>query len=440
MSVVLCSPGSSIATLASMLEWQGYITASRVNEGLLTPCSTQAMPLAPPTSGSPASPNNDLISRKDQLVMKQSVYDRKYYKTEAGTPHHRLDVMGEGSETNATRPLGVEDELLIEAVESHERSDERFPKDLELTQRVPEDIKLPNVADAQFQRPDQEVVGNVGLSMMLRSPRPTVAFTQHAPTRTPIKMLPAHSHPRSRLELEFWHRWKPPDTGQCSIRLAYYAVKDRRLSSAIKHLPSPGAASLLSVSRPPLAYITQVIPPRHLRSPPNWRVCILPTWTGAHCLPNAELIWRARCKPPKNGAENQQASTGIISAEKNTSVEHSPLCQAVLTLPVLPLTCLERIDKTCHLNNKLACRVQKPPDAMRQWPLDEAVNKAGSGAIWGHLPSARPTFAPYARSLILRPAVASLGHSHFHTELASLVGCYICETSVIWHANGKGCC
>ena len=156
-----------------------------------------------------------------------------------------------------------------------------------------------------------------------------------------------------------------------------------------------------------------------------------------HCLPNAELIWRARCKPPKNGAENQQASTGIISAEKNTSVERSPLRQAVLMLPVLPLTCLARIDKTRRLNNKLACRVRKPPNAMRQWPLDKAVNKAGSGAIRGHLPSARPTFAPYTRSPTLRPAVASLGHSCFHTELASLVGRYIHEAFIIACANGK---
>ena len=209
------SPEVSTAVPIPMQERRGYTVVSKTYDGHLTPCSPQAEPLAPSASGSPASPNNDLISRKDQLAMKQSVYNRKYYKTEAGTPHHRLDVMGEGRETNATRLLGVEDELLIEA------------KDLELTQRVPEDVKPPNVTDAQFQRPDQEVVGNVGLSMILCSPRPAAAFTQHAPTCTPVKTLPAHSHPRSRLELEFRLRWKPPDTGQRSIQLAYYAIKNR---------------------------------------------------------------------------------------------------------------------------------------------------------------------------------------------------------------------
>jgi hypothetical protein len=69
----------------------------------------------------------------------------------------------------------------LEAVEIHKCSDERFPKDLELAQRVPEDIEPPDGADIQFQQPGQEVVGNVGLSVLLHSPRPAAALTQHTP-------------------------------------------------------------------------------------------------------------------------------------------------------------------------------------------------------------------------------------------------------------------
>ena len=90
-----------------MLEWQGYITASRVNEGLLTPCSTQVLSPIPSMTGSPASPNYDPVSKEDQSVV--GVYNDNSYDVRDEAPCHTIDVTGERNEMNATL-LKVKDE------------------------------------------------------------------------------------------------------------------------------------------------------------------------------------------------------------------------------------------------------------------------------------------------------------------------------------------
>ncbi|KAF8651114.1 hypothetical protein AX14_008506 [Amanita brunnescens Koide BX004] len=115
---------------------------------------------------------------------------------------------------NAIHLLKVEGELLVEAVEIQECSDEHFPKDLELVSQVSKDIKLPDWADIQFQQPSQEAVSSVRLSVLLHSLRYAAALMQHTLIRMPVNVLPARSHPRSSLRLEFQLRWKPPDNGK----------------------------------------------------------------------------------------------------------------------------------------------------------------------------------------------------------------------------------
>ncbi|KAF8660970.1 hypothetical protein AX14_007302 [Amanita brunnescens Koide BX004] len=133
-----------------MLEWQGYITASRVNEGPLTPCSTQVLSPIPSTTGSPAGPNYDPVSKEDQSIV--GVYNDNSYNVRDEAPRHTIDITGERNETNATL-LKVKDELLVKAVGTRKHSDECFPKEVELAQRVPEDFKPPNRADVQLKWP-----------------------------------------------------------------------------------------------------------------------------------------------------------------------------------------------------------------------------------------------------------------------------------------------
>ena len=192
------------------------------------------------TSVSPTSPNNDLIVNK---------INRRPAPNSVSLP---IVKIREG-----------EDKLLVEAAE------DCFPMDLEQAHRVLENFKPPDAVNVQFQWHGQEAISSEDTSVRLHSQEPKVALTPLMPTHTPVKTLPAHSHLRSRQELEFRLRWKPPDTGEDSSWHAYRAVNDRPQLSAIKHLPPPGAISVPSVSRLRLAYITQAIPlccPRLLTS------------------------------------------------------------------------------------------------------------------------------------------------------------------------------
>ena len=441
------SPEVSTAVPIPTQERRGYTVVSKTYDGHLTPCSPQAEPLAPSAPDSPASPNDDLITRKGQSVGKQQTYDKKSYEAEAEALGHTSDDVNKGRETNATRLHGVEDELLIEAVESHGHSDERLPKSPELAQRVPDEPKTPEAASTLIQWPSQEAISNKGLNVLPHSRESATALTPH--TSTPVNPSLAYSL-HSSLELESWLRWKPPNTGESSKRLAYYAVNDRSQQSAIKRSPSPGAALTLSVLRARLVYTTQVILPTRLSYPPSRRVNTLPAWTGARRLLNVELVWRARCKPPNALEAIRRHSTTVISARIDKSVQRSPLRRVVPILPVRSLACSARVDNCRRRNGGLVWRVHKPPDATGHRPLIEAVNKTEKGGRQGHSPVAKPTSAPSARlpptgprshpsSPISWRTSASLARSHSCTAFASLIGRCLHEALIIARANRKGC-
>ena len=156
-------------------------------------------PLIPkPDSGLPsasislASPNNGLIPVEDQSTRIRLAYENEAYEVEKEGQPHTSDIVNKGNVTSAARSLeikregaripcshvgpithqatdishpmvkigGGEDELLIEAVGTHEHSDECFTKDMGLAHRGSDEFKPPNVAEVQFQWPDQKAVGN----------------------------------------------------------------------------------------------------------------------------------------------------------------------------------------------------------------------------------------------------------------------------------------
>ena len=414
----------------------------------------ESEPSPPSTSVSPASPNNDLISKEDQLIVTQTRYNNETYKVEIETHEYRrvLDDVNGGNEASGTRlhkvenedvkPLhsyagpvthqpvpmdtsppivktqGGEDELL-------EAAEVRCPKDWELAHRVPEHSEPRDTAINLCQWASQEVVNKTRSSVLTHSREYDVALT--LPTPAPANALPPYSRSRSSPTPESRLRWKPPDTGEDSSRHAYRAVNDRLQPSAIEHLLRHGAAAPPPVTRLSFAHITKVVPPCCPRLPPSWQIYTLPAWTGTHRLLSVELVWRARCKPPNIGGETQQPSTTVVSANDNTGATRPPLHGAALRLPVLSLASPARVINTRRPHNELGWRVRKPPDATGRWLLIEAINKTEEGQKRGHLPIPRPTPAPFAH-LPLR-----------WSALTSLADRYVRETFVNPRANGKGC-
>ena len=240
-----------------MLE-QVYTAVSEDRESLLTPCSPQAKPYDPWASVAPASPNNDLIVNKINCRPAPNSIRLPIVKTREG-----------------------EDELLVEAARVHERSDERFPKNSELMHRVPEDFRPPDVANVLHQWLGQEAISSEDSSIFLCSPESTVALAPLTPTLTLVDPPPAYSRLHTSLELEP-RRKKPPDKEAGSRRLPYI-VNERLRTSVVKHPPSHGTVLML----------------------PN-----IPStrqgWAETHCLPNVELAWRARSKPPDTLGEIRQ--------------------------------------------------------------------------------------------------------------------------------------
>ncbi|KAF8687861.1 hypothetical protein AX14_003633 [Amanita brunnescens Koide BX004] len=133
---------------------------------------------------------------------------------------------------------------------------------------IPANAESPNAANVQ--QPDQEAVSKEEPSVPLHSRESVAALTLHM--STPVNSYQAYSLPGSNAELEFRLRWKPPNTKEGSKRHAYHAVSDRMRPSAIKHLPSPGTASPLPITRPSLAYIAQAIAP-HSNLELEFRLC-----------------------------------------------------------------------------------------------------------------------------------------------------------------------
>jgi hypothetical protein len=221
----------------------------------------------PSTTVSPASPDNDLASEKDQSVKTQWAYGNKSYEITAEAQYHTSGIVNKGDEATGIRSLEVE-----------YRGNERprsHPMPV-IHQPVPNGIGLSirKIRESEEKRLEQAAVDNIeGPSMPLRSPESTVAFTPLTLTYTLVDPPLAYFRSRSSLELESWRR-KPPDEEEGS-RWLPYVVNERLWTSVVKHSPLHGTAIML----------------------PN----ILSTcqgWVGSYCRSNVELDWRACCKPP----------------------------------------------------------------------------------------------------------------------------------------------
>ena len=221
----------------------------------------------PSTSVSPASPNE--TGRQAQVIIKEG---------------------NEPAPNNLGLPIekarGGPSELPIGAAKACKQSGEHSPKGSELAHRVPDDHKPPDKANVPLQWPNQEAISSECTSVRLHSQEPTVALTPLMPTPAPANALPVYSHSCSSPEPESQLCWKPPDAGEWPKQHAYHAGSDRQQMSIKRRSPVPGAVLMLPVARLPLAYITQVIPPRHPRFPPSRQIGTQPAW-----IPNTELVW-----------------------------------------------------------------------------------------------------------------------------------------------------
>ncbi|KAF8663669.1 hypothetical protein AX14_006832 [Amanita brunnescens Koide BX004] len=320
---------------------------------------------------------------------------------------HMLNVFNKEEEANATCSPEVEheglpsvkipngrQELLMEAAEEFKCSDEHASRCQGPTIPVLASLEPPDTADAK--RPKQEVVSTAARGLLLPSPASSMASTP--PTfATPTDPPPAYSLPRSSLELEFRLRWKPPDCEKESKRHACYAVNNRLQPSVIEHLPLPGTALTLSISRSSLAYVTRAIPPRRPSFPSSLQVreqrsviirrCAAkivnnsstsqsaglnkrsPTHEAAFMLlifllasprrveaashAGAKLVWCARYKPHDVMGAIQQLSAGIISADPYVSARRLPSYEAVRAIPARLLAFSTRAVNPRRPNNEL---------------------------------------------------------------------------------------
>ncbi|KAF8650112.1 hypothetical protein AX14_008626 [Amanita brunnescens Koide BX004] len=390
----------------------------------------------PPTSVSPASPNDggqqglNVINKGIKASMTHSPEDEAERAEELSLNLSKAAI--EQPEHGSSLPLrGKQEELLVEAA-NVECSDEHPSYREAPALPVLVDPDPSDGANAKW--PSQEAVSNIEMSVVLRSPESPAALTPP----TLADPLPAYSLPRSSLELEFRLRWKPPDYEKESKRHACYAVNNKLQPSVIEHLTLPGTALTLSVSRSSLAYVTRAIPSRrpsflsslqvreqrnvitrrraakivnnnstsqsaglNKRSRTHEAAFMLlifplasPRQVEAASRLGTELIWCARYKPHDVMGTIQQLSDGI---GLYMSTARSPLYEAVRAIPVRLLLFLTRTVNPCRPNNELVGRVRKPPDVTECWLLDEAVNKTGNGGRRGSSPVSRPTSALHAR-------------------------------------------
>ncbi|KAF8673944.1 hypothetical protein AX14_005276 [Amanita brunnescens Koide BX004] len=361
----------------------------------------------PSTSVSPASPNSDLTSNKDQSMTLFKTVNGNTHEAEIEAYHHTLDVINEGNEMNRTHLLEVKDEAAKTPCsyagciihqpatnntglpimktgegdkETHageneirERSNEHFSRVLKITPRIPDNAKTPKAADIQVQWPSQEATSNESMGELLRPPESTTAFTP--PTSMPIIPLPVHSCLRPSLVLDCRLRWKPPDRGGETRRRAWYVISKKLGTSAVPHLPKSSTALV------PFSTSPALLQARH------------------HCLLSLELIWQTRRKLPNTTGERRQPSNTIVSADGNASVRCSHTRGSVYVAQA-PAHILVASRQPHCLNNELATRACKPPDLMaEQGPLVGGIGKAERGRRWSCLLA--PCCFRLSRSLLL---------------------------------------
>jgi hypothetical protein len=287
-------------------------------------------PDLPSASISPTRPNNDLISNGDQSTMLPTI-KKDTHEAEINACLYAVQPANERN-VNATRSPEVRHEgtgIPIETAKAHERSNEHFPKDMELAPRVLDNSRLPETA-GQHQWPSQDGVIGVETSASPRLPEPT--FFTPLPTYQPLRL---GLLPEVRL------RWRPPDHERAK-RVPYGAVNEKTPSSVIKH--SHSRWTVLTPS---------ALPPAALED-----------WAESLRNRNVELDWRARRKPPNAKAIFRQTNTGFISAIVNMGIiKYSPSNGEVHRLPdSRPLLVDTRAISPSCLNAELTSRVRKPPD------------------------------------------------------------------------------
>ena len=366
---------------------------------LLVPKSDLSLPSA---SVSPASPDNDLTSKEDQLTMTQTTSDSKTYQVEEEAYEHcqRLDFVNKGSEASVMRshevgnkdfkspylctgpvncppasedtslPVvktrGGEGRLLIKAVES------RFPNEMELTHRVPEDSELHDAANNLRQWTGQEAISEEDTRELLCLPVSTAALAPHMSVL--VYPLPAYTLLCPSMELEF-RRQKPPDRGGGATWLVCYAVNEKVQTSIVKNLP--------------LRWIVHTpynVPPAY-----QYRA-------ETHHLSNTELDWLARCKPP-NTLDTFELPNQEGISESQPSVLICLQEPAVALRPPMPTPAdPPPVYYALHLGPEDMSQIPpKPPDSTRQRPLQDAVSRDERGRRMRGLPALWASFPIHRR-------------------------------------------
>jgi hypothetical protein len=241
---------ASVAAPTSEIRQQVCTAVSEACEAALTPCSNQAEPSALSTSGSPASPNNDLLSNK--IICQLDLSSKKAREDIQGgeqldiavsmpvwsdkeTPAERDPVKSEPS--NAT-DAGRHDQDVVSvevtavARHSHQICLSSFLPTMRPSQ-PPEigcqwledkpSLPFTQVSEDEEARPDQRAISKVEACTRPHSPE-AVALT--LPMSEPVSQSPAY--PSCSLpEWERRLRWKPLDYGEDMRQRACHIVNRR---------------------------------------------------------------------------------------------------------------------------------------------------------------------------------------------------------------------
>jgi hypothetical protein len=327
-------------------------------QATLMPCSPRDEPLAPSTSVSPASPNNDLISHKiieanssSPSEKSQEIINRPTTSITPRSPNvlaqPTWSTMGQVLCTEAAHQLpGNSHEILL--TRSQEDEDKQ-PKQATISETV-------NSACWHSQE-------SIAAPML--------------PTSEPISRPPAYPSCLSP-EHEKQLRWKPPDCGKSTRRRVFHVINERlRLSAAF---PWP-----VVKPAPPQVHLD------HLTF--VWRTsCVLFNMTDISQRRHDEVVskWTftgvERSPVPSQEAECRLLEEAVNKAKRRQQRGHLPVPWPLLALLVCPhmLTPMRhmaqlasmRAVNTHRMSMELARRAHKLPDMRaRLWLQFEAVNK-----------------------------------------------------------------
>jgi hypothetical protein len=279
----LCRPTDKIAP--SFVEDAYDITNKASRQATSTPCSPRHELSALLTSGSPANPNNDLMSNK--IICQLDLSSKKAREDVQGgeqldiavsmpirsdeeTPTERDPDKSEPSNaTDAGRH--DQDVISVEVTAVARRSHQICPSSFLPTTRPsqPPEIgcqwledkpSLPftKVSEDKEARPDQRAISKTKVKTCSCSPEAIVALAPS--THEPVSQPPAYPCSSPEPELETRLCWKPPDHGGSRGRHVHYVVNERLRLSMITCSQKSLAAILLLITKPVLPQIH----PNHL--------------------------------------------------------------------------------------------------------------------------------------------------------------------------------